>query len=551
MTTGRIERADHPNDSANETIGRTSAMDRRAFLAGSAAAVALPAIVRAEASRVVRFIPEADQVLFDPVVTPAAQTREHAYLIYDTLFGLDDSFRPQPQMVDGYTVENDGKLWRLTLRDGLKFHDGARVLARDCAASIRRWGVRDTFGQALMAATDEIAAADDRTILVRLKRPFPLLPDALGKTMAYMCPMMPERLAATDAFQPITEAIGSGPYRYVANERVPGARVVYERFAGYVPRKDGVPQTTAGPKITHFDRVEWSIIQEPSTAAAALQRGEVDWLQTPNPDLLPVLRANKAITVRIISPTGLVAYMRFNQLLPPFDNPAIRRALIGAITQSDYMTAINGTDKSLWRDGVGYFCPGSPLANDAGMAALTGKRDLARVRSELASAGYKGERVAMLVATDVAYLRIMGDVTADLFKQIGVNVDYQAIDWTTVVQRRSKMDPVQAGGWNLFCINDNGVNQLNPASHLWLRGNGKAAAPGWPTSPKLEALRDAWLQAADLAAQQALAKQIQLQAFEDVPYIPLGQSIAPTAYRNDLVGVLNGQPTFWNVRRGA
>jgi peptide/nickel transport system substrate-binding protein len=526
-------------------------MRRRHFLAGGAAALALPAIGRAEPSRVIRFVPESDLVLFDPVVTPAAQTREHAYLIYDTLFGLDDAFRPQLQMLAGYNVENDGLLWRLTLRDGLRFHDGSRVLARDCAASIRRWGVRDTFGQALMAATDEIAAPDDRTIALRLKRRFPLLPDALGKTMAYMCPMMPERIAGTDAFQPITEAIGSGPYRYLASERVPGARVVYARFADYVPRPDGVPQTTAGPKIAHFDRVEWSIIQEPSTAALALQRGEVDWLQTPNPDLLPALRANPNLVVRTISPTGLIAYMRFNQLLPPFDNPGIRRALVGAVSQADYMVAINGADRALWRDGVGYFCPGSPLANDAGMAALTGPRDLARVRRDLAAAGYTGERVAMLVASDVAYLRIMGDVTADLFKKIGVNLDYQAIDWTTVVQRRSKPDPVEAGGWNMFCINDNGVNQLNPASHLWLRGNGKAAAPGWPTSPRLEALRDEWLHADDLAAQQRLAVQIQLQAFEDVPYIPLGQSIAPTAYRRDLTGVLNGQPTFWNVRRAA
>jgi peptide/nickel transport system substrate-binding protein len=386
---------------------------------------------------------------------------------------------------------------------------------------------------------------------VRLKRPFPLLPDALGKPMAYMCPMMPERIANTDPFQPITDPTGSGPYRYVASERVMGARIVYERFAGYMPRKDGVLQSTSGPKVANFDRVEWSILQDPTTAAAALQRGEIDWLQTPNVDLLPILRADKNVTVRVISPTGLIAYMRFNHLLPPFDNPAIRRALIGAIEQSDYMIAINGTDKTLWRDGVGYFLPGSPLANDAGMEALTGKRDLAKVKRDLEAAGYKGEKVAMIVATDVSYLKIMGDVTADLFKKIGVNVDYQAIDWTTVVQRRSKMDPIGQGGWNIFCINDNGVNQLNPASHLWLRGNGKSAAPGWPSSEKIEALRDQWLLASTLEEQKKLGVQLQLQAFQDVPYIPLGQSIAPTAYRKDIVGVLNGQPTFWNVRRDA
>ena len=522
---------------------------RRQVLAAGAAALTLPAVAAAQDRRVIRFVPEADVVVLDPVVTPAAQTREHAYLVYDTLYGMDDAFRPRPQMVEGHVVENDGRLWRLTLRDGLRFHDGERVTARDCAASIRRWGARDAFGQALLAAADEIGAADDRTITLRLKRLFPLLPNALGKTMAMMCPMMPERLAGTDAFRPITDPVGSGPYRYKADERVPGSRIVYEKFAGYVPRNGGTPETTAGPKIAHFDRVEWTIIQDSATAAAALQRNEIDWLQTPNPDLLPTLRRNRDVTIRVISSTGLVAYMRFNHLLPPFDNPAIRRALFGAVKQSDFMTAINGEDPSLWRDGVGYFCPGTPLANDAGMAALTGPRDLAKVRRDLQAAGYNNERVAILVAMDVPYLRLMGEVTADLLKRVGMNVDVQAIDWTTLVQRRPKTDPLSAGGWSLFCINDNGVNQLDPSGHLWLRGNGRDAAPGWPTSPRIEALRDAWLTEADPARGRSLAEDIQRQAFEDVPYIPLGQSIAPTAHRSSIAGVLNGQPTFWNVRR--
>ncbi len=523
-------------------------MHRRSFLAG-AAGLAVPAIARAQGSSAVRFVPEADLVLLDPVVTPAAQTREHAYLVYDTLFGIDDSYRPQPQMVEGFTTGNDGKLWRLTLRDGLKFHDGSKVLARDCAASIRRWGARDAFGQALMAATDEIGADGDKVITVRLKHPFPLLPDALAKPMAFMCPMMPERLANTDPYKAVTDPTGSGPYRFKADERVPGARVVYERFSDYVPRKDGVPETTAGPKRPVIDRVEWVINPDNTTAVAALQRAEVDWVQTPAPDLLPQLRADKNVAVRIIAPTGLIAYMRFNQLFPPFDNPALRRVIIGAVSQADYMVAINGEDKTLWRDGVGYFCPGVPLASDAGMEALTSKRDYDKVKRAIEASGYKGERIAMMVAVDVLYLKLMGDVTADVFKKIGLTLDYQPIDWTTLVQRRIKMDPVDQGGWNMFVINDNGINQINPAGHLWLRGNGRDAPPGWPTSPALESLRNAWFNASTLEAQQEITRKMQLQAFQDVPYIPLGQSLAPTAYRSNLTGVLNGQPTFWNVRR--
>src|SRR5690606_20420354 len=243
-------------------------------------------------------------------------------------------------------VENDSLLWKFTLREGLKFHDGERVLARDAAASVRRWSKRDSFGQALAAAANEIVATSDRVFEIRLKHPFPLVPDALARPMAYFCPVMPERLANTDPYTPITEVIGSGPYKYVQSERVPGSRIVYERFADYIPRKDGVTQYTAGPKIAHFDRIEWTIIQDSATAAAALERGEIDWLQKPNVDLLPRLRTNKDLVIRTITPMGLIAYMRFNHLHPPFDNPAIRRALLGAVKQSDYMIAVNGVDPS-------------------------------------------------------------------------------------------------------------------------------------------------------------------------------------------------------------
>jgi peptide/nickel transport system substrate-binding protein len=523
---------------------------RRQFLATGMAALAAPRVVRAESQSVLKFVPAADLSVLDPVWTTTYQSRDHGFLVFDTLFGLDAAFRPQPQMAAGAATDDDGKTWRITLRDGLAFHDGSKVLARDAAASIRRWGARDAFGQALLAATDEVSAPDDRTILFRLKRHFPLLPDALAKTPPSMCPIMPERLAATDPFKQVTEMIGSGPYRYKVDERVPGALVVYERNSAYVPRSDGVTEGTAGPKIAHFDRIEWRIIPDAATAAAALRRGEIDWWLTPDADLLTSLRGSNGVRVETIVPTGFIATMRFNHLLPPFNNPAIRRAIFGAVTQSDYMIGMVGTDAENWRDNAGYFCPGTPMANDEGMEALTAPRDLGRTKRALSDAGYAGEPVVVLTPTDIASARALAEITADTLRKVGMTVDAQTMEWAALVQRRAKMDPVAQGGWNIFHTSWAALDMLNPAGHVFLRGNGKAAAPGWPDSPRIEALRDDWFAAPDLAAQQTVARAMQRQAFQDVPYIPLGQYFVPTAYRSDVTGILHGNPVFWNARRG-
>jgi peptide/nickel transport system substrate-binding protein len=523
-------------------------MQRRSFLA-AAATLAMPSLARAASATTLRFVPDADLVSLDPVWTTSYQSRDHGFLVYDTLFGLDAAYRPVPQMLEGAATEADGKVWKLTLREGLLFHDNEKVRAADCVASIRRWGRRDTFGQALMAATDELAAADDRTIVVRLKRPFPLLPDALAKASPSMCPIMPARLAETDAFTQVSEAIGSGPYRLLAAERVSGAHVAYQRFAGYRPRPEPA-QRTAGGKVAHFERIEWKIMSDTETVASALQRGEVDWWGTAPADLVPLLRTKADLAVSVLVPTGLIATMRFNHLQAPFNNPAIRRALLGAVNQADYMMAVMGEDRRTWRDGVGYFCPGSPMANDAGMSALTSPRNLDAARRALSEAGYDGDRVVLLGPMDIPSTKALALVTADLLKKLGVNLDFQAMDWATVVQRRTKTESVDKGGWSIFQTSWAGLDQFNPAGHVFLRGNGRDAAPGWPIAPRIEALRDQWLQAPDLATQKLVAERMQEQAFVDVPYIPLGQVIASTAARADLSGMLEGQPLFWNIRRG-
>lgn len=523
-------------------------MIRRRTLIAGAGALALPGIARGAASRVLKFIPQSDVTVIDPVWSTAYVSRNHGYLIFDTLFGMDSAYQIQPQMLAGALTENDGRLWQLTLRDGLVFHDGQKVTARDCIASIRRWAARDALGGTLLATTDELSAPDDRTIRFRLKKPFPRLPYALGKTSTPMCAMMPERLALTDPFKQITEMVGSGPYRFKADERVSGARTVYERFDAYRPREGGTPGWTAGPKLAQFDRVEWRVISDDGTAAAALQAGEVDWWELPTNDLAPVLKQNGHIRMEVKDPTGVIGFLKMNCLQKPFDNAAIRRALLGAVVQRDYVTAIAGDDPKMGRAGVGVFCPGTELATDVGMEVLNGTRDPKRVRAAIEAAGYAGEKVALMVATDTTYRKAMGDVGADEMKGVGLNVDYQATDWGTVVQRRENKGPVDKGGWSAVFTTLSGLDLQMPSGHAF-RANGEKAWFGWVTSPRIEELRAAWLDAQDLAAQKRIAADIQRQWWIDVPHIPIGQWFQPTAWRDDLDGMLEGFPVFWNIRR--
>jgi peptide/nickel transport system substrate-binding protein len=529
-------------------------MKRRQFLAASAAALALPSVARSEKNSVLKYVPIGDLPTVDPIVSVDGETRNHGFMVFDTLYGqagAEQGFAARPQMVAGHTIENDGRTWRLSLRDGLVFHDGSKVLARDCVASIRRWSTRDLFGQTLMQRTDELTAPDDRTLVFRLSKPFNLLPDALGKFGYFMCAIMPERLANTDSFKSITEVIGSGPFRFKADERVPGSLYVYERFEDYKPREGDQADFISGPKVAHFGRVEWHINPDQASVTGALQSGEIDWIQFAHDDLRPMLRRNGRVTLQRVGSTGFWGLMRPNHLFPPFDNPAIRRALMGAIDQTEFMTAVIGPDPSDWRVPTGFFPLGSPMASDEGLAALTGPRDLGRVRRDVEAAGYRGEKIKLLAPANAWGIKAICDVAADTFKKVGMNVDAQVMDGGTLARTIFSKKPPDEGGWNVFCAGLQGTDAMTPATHRLLRGNGgeAGAAAGWPSSPRIEALRGQWLDAPDVTVQRKIAAEIQAQAFIDVPYFPLGTWYPETAFRSDLTGVLDGQALFWNVRR--
>ncbi len=534
-------------------------IDRRSLLKSVAGAGALaaaggfsaPAVSQRAAARTLRFVPEADLANFDPIWNTQYLVRNAAVLVWDMLYGVDEQLQPRRQMVEAEEVSADGLTWTFRLRPELKFHDGEPVLARDVVASLARWQARDNMGLMLREIENELAAVDDRTFRWRLKKPFRKLLLALGKIGTPSCFIMPARIAATDPFKPISEYIGSGPMRLVRNEWIPGAKAVFEKFADYVPRQEPASWVAGGKRML-VDRIEWITIPDPATAAAALQSGEVDWWETPLTDLAPLLRRNRNVVVDITDPLGNIGTLRMNHLHPPFNDVRARRAILMAMNQEDYMRAVAGDDKALWRPLPSFITPGTPLYNEEGGDILKGPRDLDGARRLIAESGYAGEPVVLVVAQDVATIKAMGEVTADLLRRLGMKVDFVAVDWGTAAARRAQKSPPGHGGWNIFHSWHAGVVCSDPSSYTAIRANGDRAWFGWPTSPKTEAAIDAWYEAANLDEEKAAMRKLNRAAMEDVVYAPTGFFLAYQAWRKNVSGIAKGPlPFFWGVSKGA
>ncbi len=519
---------------------------RRTLLAAAGAALLRPAI--AQPSSVLRFVPQANLTSLDPVWTTASVTRNHAFLVYDTLYGLDAAYQPRPQMAEGHVFDDDGRICTITLREGLRFHDGEPVRAADAVASLLRWMKRNAAGQYLAANLEQAAALDDRRLQLRLKRRQPTLIGSLASATSPVLFVMPERIARTDPFSQIQETVGSGPYRFRPDEYVSGSRCVYQRNTAYVPSPDAGRGMTAGPKLAYFDRVEWLIIPEAATAAAALRTGEVHWFEQPPAEIATALRADRNVVVQSMDSRPLPGVLRLNHLHPPFDNKAVRRALLPAIDQHDFMAAVVGDDPQAIDAECGVFTPGTTLASRTGLEPLLGPRSLDRARALLKEAGYAGEPTRILVPTDILAPSAIAQVAADLFKRLGLNVDPVLTDWGTVIQRRASRQPVEKGGWSAITTAVNAPDFVDPSVHFALRGNGEAAWFGWPTSPLLETLRDEWLSTSDPDAQFRLAGDIQRAVMDEVPYIPVGAYRSATAFRASLRDRIIGFPIFWGIR---
>ncbi len=484
--------------------------------------------------------------------TPGMQTtayivRDFGYMVYDTLLAQDSSFKVQPQMAE-YKISDDKLTYTFTLRDGLKFHDGTPVTAEDCVASLKRWGKADGMGQKLMDFTASLEATDEKTITLKMKEPYSLVLESIGKPSSLVPFMMPKRLAETPPGTPIPELIGSGPFKFVQAEFQPGVKAVFVKNTDYVPRKEA-PSWTSGGKVVKVDRVEWITMADAQTAVNALQSGDIDFMEVPSFDILPILTANKDIKVDTLDKVGFQTVGRMNFLFPPFDNVKIRRAAFLAMNQKDVLDALIGNPQYYKICGAAFVC-GTPLETDVGSEAVVKGNGMAEAKKLLAESGYDGTPVVIMAPGDVVTLKAQPIVAAQLMKEAGFKIDLQATDWGTVVSRRASQKPIKEGGWNMFFTNWNGADLSNPIVNFAIGGKGtKGGWFGWADDPKIESLKNDFARARTPEEAKKIATEIQKQAYEQVIYIPLGQYTQPSAWRKSLTGVLDGPatPIFWNI----
>jgi peptide/nickel transport system substrate-binding protein len=526
----------------------------RSGLIGAAALALVAALGGAAAAEtVLKVVPQADLKNIDPVWTTAAITANHSYMVYDTLFALDSNLEPQPQMVGDYQISDDGLTYTFTLRNGLKFHDGSPVEAKDAVASIKRWSEKRADGQAMMERAESLEAQDEKTFVLKLKEKFGPTLVTLGNPTLPL-PVMREEEAMTDPNEQVAEVIGSGPFVFEKDQWVPGSKVVYTKFEDYVPR-DEPADGFAGGKVVKVDRVEWLYIPDTNTATQALIAGEVDVYEIPPIDLIPMLEADPNITVKVLDPLGKMGHIRPNHLYPPFDQKEARQALQLLVDQKAFLAAQVG-NPTYEKECYAVFMCDSPFETEVGAEGWM-EQDKERAKQLMAEAGYDGEPIVVMVPTDqqIIYNNVL--VMVDLLKEIGVNVDAQSMDWSTLTSRRPKMeDPSKQPnvGWHIFPTWWTGYNMTSPLTNqpLVSTGDPESAWFGWPEDAETEKLRNQFIAAQTKDEQMAAIEALQKRFYDYFHYINTGQFVTPVAWRSNLEGVPNALLFVpWNIEKTA
>ncbi|RUR33243.1 ABC transporter substrate-binding protein [Vreelandella nanhaiensis] len=526
----------------------TPRFQKTALLAALGMASALSFATHVQADTTVSAVMHSALRSLDPVSSSATIARNHGYMIYDTLIGLDADLNPQPQMAD-WEVSEDGRIYTFTLRDGLTWHDGSPVTPADCIASLKRWGTFDAGGQLVSNHTESLTALDEKRFALTLSSPLGDVIGLLSKPSAVPAFIMPENVASIEPGQPLPNQIGSGPFRFIANEFQPGVKAVYERFDAYQPRSEA-PSGTAGSKEVFVDRVEWIHMPDVQTTINAINSGDIDYIERTPFDLLPLLEGNPEITTDVLDPLGMLTVARMNFLNPPFNDVRIRRAALLAMGQEDVLAALVG-DPRFYQTCASVFGCNTAISTEAGDESLTSGGRPDEARALLEEAGYDQTPVVLLQPSDVATLTPQPVVVAQALRKAGFNVELKQMDWQTLVSQRANQSPSSEGGWDMIFTNFGVDSFWSPTINMLLIATGTQDSWfGWPSDPYMEELRTEYAMAESEEQRKALAEAVQEQAMEQATFIPLGQFQNVVSWRNELSDVVEGPiPVFWGMHK--
>jgi peptide/nickel transport system substrate-binding protein len=518
---------------------------KKAILAAACTAGLAVAATPGFAQTTLRAVMHSDLKILDPIWTTAYIVRNHGYMIYDTLLAQDEKADIKPQMVEKYETSADNKTYTFTLREGLLWHDGKPVTSEDCIASIKRWAVKDSLGQKMMTFVDSIDAVDAKTFTIKLKEPTGLVLLGLSKPSSNVPFMMPKRVAETDPNKQIEDFTGSGPFVFVKDEWKPGDKTVYIKFDKYKPRSEPA-SGLAGGKVVKVDRVEWRAISDAQQAVNALSKGEIDFVEQPSHDLLGTLKKDPNVDI-VVSPQLKAQYVfRPNHLHKPFDNPKVRQALWYAFNQEDFLMATIGDENYIKACKALFICD-TPFGTTKGTDTIL-TSNFKKAQELLKEAGYDGTPVLLMHSTDLKALTNLAPVAKSLMEKAGFKVDMQSMDWQTLVARRAKKDPPNAGGWDAFLTAWVAADVMNPVSAAYVNSGCDKASFGWPCDAEMEKLRDDFARTSDLAKQKEIAEAVQKRNIEITAMIPVGEYVAPVAMRKNVKGFLIAPvPVLWNI----
>ena len=488
----------------------------------------------------------------DPIAGPTFVTRNFSYMVYDTLIAMDSQGRYRPQMLESWRSSEDGLTWTFTLREGLEFHDGAPVTAEDCIASLKRWGARDSLGRRLIAATREFRAIDAKSFEIQLARPFGLMLEALGKPSVQVPFIMPARLAAnTPPTQPVAEVVGSGPFLFHRDQWIPGERAVFTRNPRYRPR-DEPADGLAGGKVPKMARVEFINMSDPGLRAAALQNGEVDYLEYAPIDYIRTFQRDRRLVLsQARGGAEIVGGISINYHQPPFDNVRIRRAVQQILDRGEIIAA-EGVPPDLARpDCQSVYACGTFYASETGTEPMRAT-SIDRARALLKEAGYKGERVVLMQPGDSPLINPIGMVMIERLKQAGFNLDVQVSDWSSLAQRWIQRRPLEDRGWSLLPIIYTGFDLANPLSNPGIGYNCTNNQPWGYCLPEMTPVIERFEAEADPQRRREIAGELQRLSIDQAIFPLAGQFASPAVWRAELRGVVDfGFPVLWNIERRA